>query len=74
MRLLYINNEGSGFADHIEVAEGTTIAQFFQDKMPGRKPTDFLIRVNRQVVPGDYVLQQGDRVTVTPLKIERAVI
>jgi sulfur carrier protein ThiS len=73
MRLLYINNDGSGFADHVTAPEGTTVEQFFEDKMPGRVPEDFLIRVNRQPVARDYALQEGDRVSVTPTKIEGAV-
>ena len=72
MRVLYINNDGGGFADYVTVSEGTTVDQFFKDKMQGCKPDDFLIRVNRQPVPRDYVLQENDRVTVTPTKIEGA--
>ena len=74
MRLLYINNDGGGFADFVDVTEDTTVEQFFKDKMQGSKPDDFLIRVNRQPVPRDYILKEGDRVTVTPVKIEGAVI
>ena len=73
MRLLFINNDGGGFADHIDIAEGTTVGQFFEEKMPGRRPEDYLIRVNRQPVPTDYILQENDRVTLTPTKIEGAV-
>ena len=72
MRLLYIDNHGGGFADHVDVSDGMTVEQFFSDKMPGRKAQDYLIRVNRQPVPRDYVLQENDRVTVTPTKIEGA--
>ena len=69
MRLMYINNDGSGFADHIEIEEGTTIASFFTEKMTGRKPADFLIRVNRLPTSADQVLLPGDRVSITPTKI-----
>jgi len=72
MRVLYINNDGGGFADYVTVSEGTTVEQFFKDKMQGRKPDDYLIRVNRQPVPRDCVLQENDRVTITPVKIEGA--
>jgi sulfur carrier protein ThiS len=72
MRILFINNEGGGFADYLQVAEGTTVDKFFIQKLPGRESSDFLIRVNRQPVPKDYGLQDGDRVTMTPLKIEGA--
>jgi len=74
MRVLYIDNDGGGFADYVTVSDGTTVEQFFKDKMQGRKPDDYLIRVNRQPVPRDYVLQENDRVTVTPTKIEGASI
>ena len=74
MRLLYVNNVGGGFADYVEVSPGMTVEIFFNEKMPNRKPDDFLIRVNRQPVARDYVLQDGDRVTVTPTKIEGALV
>jgi sulfur carrier protein ThiS len=72
MRILYINNEGGGFADHIHIGEGTTVEQFFNERMSGRKADGFLIRVNRQPVARDYVLQENDRITITPVKIEGA--
>ena len=72
MRILYINNDGSGYADYINIAENTTIDQFFAIKMQGQQEDDFLIRVNRQPVSRDYVLRDGDRVTITPRKIEGA--
>jgi sulfur carrier protein ThiS len=72
MRLLYINNLGGGYADYLDVNDGTTVAQFFKDRMPQERPEDFLIRVNRQPVPRDYILQENDRVTITPTKIEGA--
>ncbi|MDB5355005.1 MAG: molybdopterin converting factor, subunit 1, partial [Phycisphaerales bacterium] len=33
MKILFINNHGGGFADHIEVEQGTTVAQLFAQKM-----------------------------------------
>ena len=72
MRILFINNAGGGFADYVEVTDGTTVEQFFGKKMPGCEPADFLIRVNRQPVARDHVLQDGDRITATPVKIEGA--
>ena len=72
MRIMYINNDGGGFADYVTASEGTTVEQFFTDRMQGCKSSDYLIRVNRQPVPRDYVLQENDRITVTPTKIEGA--
>jgi hypothetical protein len=74
MRILYINNTGGGFADYQEIASETTMEQFFKSHFSGEEAADYLIRVNRQPVPRNYVLQDGDRVTVTPTKIEGAQI
>ena len=72
MQIMYVNNDGGGFADHIDVAEGVTVETFFDQQIPGREPEDYLIRVNRQPVAKDYRLQEGDRVTITPTKIQGA--
>ncbi|MGB6042913.1 MAG: MoaD/ThiS family protein, partial [Pirellulales bacterium] len=70
--ILYINNDGGGFADHIEVPSGTTVTALFQQRIQQGRAQDYLIRVNRQPVSSDYVLQDGDRVSFTPVKIEGA--
>ena len=72
MKILYINNDGSGFADHVEVAAGTTVQQFFTQRVSHSRPDDYLIRVNRLPVSADQILQEGDRVSFTPTKIEGA--
>ena len=72
MRLFFINNDGGGFADGIDAAEGTTVAGLFAERMPGRKAADYLIRVNRLPASSDQILHEGDRVTITPTKIEGA--
>ncbi|HEX3313432.1 MAG TPA: hypothetical protein VHR72_01020 [Gemmataceae bacterium] len=72
MKVFFINNQGAGFADHIEVEDGTTVSGLFAEKMSGQKAGDYLIRVNRLPTPADQVLQPGDRVSITPLKIEGA--
>jgi len=72
VKVLYINNDGGGFADHIEVADGTTVAKLFGERLPDRDASDYLIRVNRQPASADQVLREGDRVSITPVKIEGA--
>jgi hypothetical protein len=72
MRVLFINNDGGGYADYVETEDGATVEKFFAEHLSGRKSEDYLIRVNRQPVPCDYVLQEGDRVSMTPTKIEGA--
>jgi sulfur carrier protein ThiS len=72
MKILYINNDGAGFADHIEVEAGTTVSKLFAQRVPTGKARDYLIRVNRQPAAADQVLQDGDRISFTPVKIEGA--
>lgn len=72
MKVFYLNNTGGGFAAHIDVDAGTTVGAFFAKQMPGCNAADFMVRVNRQPVPVDQVLQEGDRISVTPTKISGA--
>ncbi len=69
LRILLINNLGGGFADYVDIPQGTTVDQLLTQRVKG-KPDDFLIRVNRQPVAKDQVLQEMDRVSITPVKIE----
>jgi hypothetical protein len=73
MKVFFINNDGGGFADTIEVADGITVDRLFQERLPQGAPADYLIRVNRQPVTADQILQPGDRVSITPTKIEGAL-
>lgn len=72
MQILFINNDGAGFADHIEVDDPTSVAELFAQRLPHARPEDYLIRVNRQPASADQVLQAGDRVSMTPVKIQGA--
>lgn len=72
MRVLVINNDGGGFADYVDVAEGTTAAQLFEQQVGSTEPNSYLIRVNRQPCPAHQVLREGDRISITPTKIEGA--
>ena len=73
MKVLFINNDGGGFADHIKLADNTTVQQLFQDRIGAGKESNYLIRVNRMPVSRDQVLLEGDRVSITPTKIEGAM-
>lgn len=72
VKILFINNNGGGFADHVEIAEDTTVNDFFAERVPNSMPEDYLIRVNRLPASADQVLREGDRVSITPTKIEGA--
>ena len=72
MRILFINNDGGGFADYIEVTEGLTVQQLFDRQLRDAKPENYLIRVSGRPAARDQVLVEGDRVSMTPTKIEGA--
>ena len=69
VKILYVNGEGAGFADMAEVDKGTTVGDFFKEKMAGSPASDYTIKVNRDITPSDHVLQEGDKVTITPAKV-----
>jgi sulfur carrier protein ThiS len=73
MKVLYLNNDGGGFADYVNVDENTSVEIFFKQKLPESQSEDYLIRVNRQPVSKDYMLQDGDRISITPTKIDGAI-
>ena len=74
MKILFINNHGGGFADYLIIDENITVEKFFHQQLPQERTEDYLIRVNRQPIPRDYVLQDNDRITITPVKVEGAVL
>ena len=70
VNVLYLNADGAGFAERITLQEGTTICAFLEGQEVSIDEN--MILVNRQNVSKDQVLQEGDRISVTPLKIEGA--
>lgn len=72
MKILFINNDGGGFADYIDTPHGTSVQELFEGQLRGAKAENYLIRVNRQPAARDQVLVEGDRVSMTPTKIEGA--
>ena len=72
MKILLINNDGAGFADYINVEAGMTVSELFRQRIKDGNASNYLIRVNRQPCAADQVLQEGDRVSITPTKIEGA--
>jgi hypothetical protein len=73
MKILVINNDGAGFANYLELPHGTAVEELFRRQMGAQaKAENYLIRVNRQPVSRDQVLVDGDRMSITPTKIEGA--
>ena len=70
--VFFLNNEGGGFADKTRICSGTSLQTFLGQKMPGKNLTNYRLRVNRQIADVTQILQEGDRVTVTPLNIKGA--
>jgi len=68
----YLNFNGGGFARTLELAEGTTLATFLAVQDDLGTPSDFTIRVNREVATADQVLADGDKITVSPTKVAGA--
>lgn len=73
MKCIVINNDGGGFADYVELAEGTTVPQLFSKQLgEDCKPEDYKIRVNRSPATMDQVLKDGDTISITPTKVHGA--
>ena len=75
VKVTLLNHEGEGYAQNFELQDGTEMQKFFTEQMgeQGAKYVDdYAIRVNREPVTADYILQDGDRVTITPTKIRGA--
>jgi sulfur carrier protein ThiS len=70
--LLYTGTRGGGWVDCLDVPEGQSVKQLFEERMAGQQPEHFVIRVNRQPVSLDTVLQEGDRVAIVPLETDGA--
>jgi len=67
-----VANEGGGFADKVRVEIGTTVGKLFTQRIPNGSAANYNIRVNRMPCSEDQVLQDGDRMTITPRKIDGA--
>ncbi|MCD0462157.1 molybdopterin converting factor [Roseiconus lacunae] len=72
MKILLINASGAGFANHVDIEPGTTTEQLFNKHIGAGRESQYLVRVNRMPVARDQILQEGDRVSSTPLRIEGA--
>lgn len=70
MQVTFLNNDGGGFAGPVPIQSGMTISQFLDIHIDEFQPENYTIRVNREPVTADYVLQHGDRVSATPTKVD----
>ena len=75
LTITYLNRQGGGFAERHTLAAGTTVKQFLEKR--DIDADDYTIRIVRGAQGGftpsaDEVLQEGDRLSCVPLKIEGA--
>lgn len=70
-----VANSGAGIPCRIPVCKGTTLGKFLEVSFEG-DPDEFKIRIraNGASVEGhaDYILQNEDRISLTPVKVEGA--
>ncbi|MCA9438333.1 MAG: hypothetical protein KC978_21285 [Candidatus Omnitrophica bacterium] len=74
--ITYLNRNGGGFAERVDLVQGTTIGQFLNQR--DISVEHFTIRIVRGSQGGftpssDEPLQEGDRLSCVPLKIEGAI-
>jgi len=75
--ITYLNRDGGGFAERHTLPVGTTVKQFLEKRQI--EANQFTIRIVRGAQGGftpsaDEPLQEGDRLSCVPLKIEGAVL
>lgn len=70
--VVFVNGAGGGFRETVRWRSGGTILQFFEAKLPDSSPDSHKIRVNNEAVSSDYVLANGDVVSVSPVKVQGA--
>lgn len=74
IRVKFINNLGTGFASEFEIQEGTVLAQFVSEQVGENPAYDYAISVNRGPEVAEYVLRDGDKIAVTPRKMDAAIL
>lgn len=67
MQVFFINAMVS-FAKWIDVTDGTTVGELLQQEVGG-DPKGYTIRVNQQKPAEGDLLQDGDRITVSPTEV-----
>lgn len=75
IEITLVTNDGAGLPVRVPVVEGTTLEKFLEVSFEGN-PDEFTIRIraNGTSVEAhrDYVLQDGDRVSMSPTKVDGA--
>jgi hypothetical protein len=74
MEIMFLHHRDDGFVGPVEVEPGTTLRTFLTKQIGGFDSSNCTVRLNRdQVSSFDCVLQDGDKVAVTPSKVTGAL-
>ncbi|RLI83286.1 MAG: molybdopterin converting factor [Archaeoglobales archaeon] len=69
IEVLWLNNDGGGYAEKLRVPVGTTVEQLRRKRMPDSYAHDHTIRVNRDIAAASQRLRSGDSISVTPKNV-----
>ena len=76
--ITYLNADGSGFAEKVEVPAGFSFGDFFALKKPGENASSYAIRVSRDgnkfTPEKGQLIEDGDKVSILAAKQEGAII
>jgi sulfur carrier protein ThiS len=64
IKINFINANGAGFGEELDIRNDVTIAGFFSATFPGQNPRDFTVRINSAPVTAQQVLRHGDNVSI----------
>ncbi len=70
--ILWLNNDGGGYAEKLRVPDGMTVEQLRRKKLPDSDSESSTIRVNRDIASSGQELRSGDRVSITPKNVSGA--
>ena len=70
IEVLFISNRGKGYAVPIPVPQGESLKTFVNRQSGIGSEDKSQILVNGQAEQDGYVLEDGDRITVTPIDIK----
>ena len=68
MKVLYLDQAGSGLADEVDMPENSTVEDFLSMKKGGGGLGDYTVLVNRMEARPGQKLNNGDIVSITPKK------
>ena len=69
MLVTFINNEGGGGVQDINIPDGTTFGNFIRQSMPSFNSGRHQARVNQENAHPDDILTSGDHIAVMPVKV-----